>query len=157
MRILYWGLYRVRQVQELLDERAYADVGEKCQHDQKNRGEISPGELRCSDMCNPIRVYISPTRHMGHGRRVRESGENDLGNLFASSFLRKDENPLIHRTRSKYNSGQEICTGTSESSDIIKGEILKLLVGERGTGLGRDRVGGFLQWQPPTDARGRKT
>ena len=31
-----------------LDERAYTDLEEEHQHDQRNREKISPGELRCS-------------------------------------------------------------------------------------------------------------
>ena len=72
-------------------ERSYADVGEEYQHDQRNGGETSPGELRRSGTCNPIRMDISSTRHLVHGRRVRGSGEDYSRNLFASSFLRKDE------------------------------------------------------------------
>ena len=38
---------------------------------------------------------ISSTRHLGHRRRVCESGEDDSGNLFASSFIRKDDPPPV--------------------------------------------------------------
>ena len=71
--------------------------------------------------------------HLGHGRRVHGSGENDLGNLFSSYFLQKDKNPLTHRRSSKYNDGQEIRTGTPESSEVSKGELLKLPVREHRT------------------------
>ena len=128
------GIHQGRRVQTRLDERPCADLGEKHQNDQLNRGEISTGELRHSGMCNPIRVDISRTHHLVHGRRVRGSGENDLGNLFTSSFLQKDENPLTHRRSSKYDPGQKIRTGTPESSDVSTGEIPKLQEGERGTG-----------------------
>ena len=74
--------------------RERSDVGEEYQHDQRNRGEISPGELRLSGTCNPIRIDFFSTRHLGHRRLVRGSGEDDSINLFASSFLQKDENPL---------------------------------------------------------------
>ena len=33
-------------------------------HGQKNRGEISPGELRCGDTRNAIRVDISTTHYL---------------------------------------------------------------------------------------------
>ena len=96
---------------------------------------------------------ISSTRHLGHGRRVRGSGEDDSGNIFASSFLWKYENVLTHRSSSKYDAGQEIRTGTPESSDVITVEVLKLPVGERGTGSGRDGKKGILQFRPPTDSK----
>ena len=126
MHKLYLGLHRGQRVQTRLAERAYADMGEGHQHDQKTPGEISPGELRHSGMCNPIIMDISTTRHLGHGVSVRGSGENDSGNLFASYFLRKDENPLLHCRKSKYDAGQEIRTGTPEPSNISTVEVLKL-------------------------------
>ena len=98
-RTLSSGLHQGQQVQMRLAERAQNGVGGKHQHDQKNSGEISPGELRHSGMFNPTQVDISIMLHLGHGRRVSESGENDSGNILASSFLHKDENPLIHRIR----------------------------------------------------------
>ena len=134
-------------------ERAYAGVGEEHQHDKRNRGEISSGELRRSGTCNPTRVDISTSRHLGHERRVHWSGENDLGNLFLSSFLRKDENPLTHRRIYKYNAGQESWTGTTEYSNVSTGEVLKLPEGDRGTVSGRDRRIGILQCLPPTDSK----
>ena len=100
-------------------------MGEKHQYYQQNRGEIFPGELGRSGTCNTIRVDISTTRHLGHMGRVRRSGENNSVNHFASSFLRKDENPLTHSRISKYDASQQIRTVTSESSDVIKGEIPK--------------------------------
>ena len=65
--------------------------------------------------------WISLTRHLGHGRCVRGSGEYDLINLFASSFLWKDEKPLPCRRSSKYNACQESRTGTPEYSDFSSG------------------------------------
>ena len=62
-----------------LDERAYNDVGEGHRKDQQNREEISPGELQRSGTCNSITVYIYTMCHLKHRRRVRRSGENDLG------------------------------------------------------------------------------
>ena len=82
-------------------ERVYIEVGEEHQYDQQKRGEISPGELRHSGMCNTIREDISTTRHLGHIRRVLGSGENDSGDLFASSYLLKDQNHLTHFRSSK--------------------------------------------------------
>ena len=78
-------------------------MGEKHQHDQQSNREISPGGLRHSGTCNPIRVNISTTRHLGNGGCVCGSGENDSGNLFASSFPRKDENSLTHSRNSNNN------------------------------------------------------
>ena len=43
-----------------------------------------------------------------------------LGNLFASYFLWKIENPPYNHTISKYVAGKEIRTGPTESRGIIK-------------------------------------
>ena len=126
MRTLSWGLHWGRRVQTQFAERTYADVGEEYQQDQLNCGEILPGELLCSGTCNPIRMYIYSTRHLGHRRRVRGSGEDYSRTIFASSFLHKYENPFLYCRRSKYNYGQEIWTGTLESSDVILGKVLKI-------------------------------
>ena len=64
---------------------------------------------------------ISVTRHLGHEGCVLGSGEDNLGELFASPFLRKDKNPLAHIRSSKYNADQDRRTGVPESSDVIKG------------------------------------
>ena len=104
-------------------------------------------------MSNPIRVDISSTRHLGHGRRVCGSGENYLGNLFASSFIWKDENPLSYCRSLKYDAGQEIRAENPEPSDVSTVEVLKLPGGERVPGLGRDRRRGILQCQPPTESK----
>ena len=70
-------------------EISYADVGEEYQHDQKNRREIPPVELRRSGTCNPIRMDISSTCHLGHRILVRGSGEYDLQNIFPCLFFGK--------------------------------------------------------------------
>ena len=57
---------------------------------------------------------------------VSGSRENYLGNLFASSFLQKEESPLTHCMISNYDAGQEIRTRTPESSGSSTGEIPKL-------------------------------
>ena len=85
-------------------------------------------------------------RHLGHGRFFSGSGEDDLGNLFASSFFQKDENPTPFRRSSKYDDGQESWTGTPEFSDISTGEVLKLHVGDCITGTGRDGRRRILQF-----------
>ena len=92
-----WTTRRGQQVQTWLDERAYADIGEKHQHDQKKCGGISPGELRRIGTYNPIRVDISTTRHLGHKGRVRGIRENDLGNLLPRLFFRKTKilSPIV--------------------------------------------------------------
>ena len=48
-----------------------------------------------------------------------------------------------HRRSSKYDAGQEIRTGTPESSDVISVEVLKLHARERITGTGCDGRGVF--------------
>ena len=87
-------------------------------------------------------------------------GEDDLGKLFASSFIRKDENPLPFHRISKYNAGQESRTGTPESSDVISGELLKLHVREHRIGTGRDGRGGLSDanhlWILSEEQRDRK-
>ena len=88
---------------------------------------------------------ISSTRHLGRRRLVRGSGEDDLQNLFASSFLWKDEKPLTHHMSSKYDAGQEIRTGTTEPSGISIGEILNHPKRDCGTGLGLEGGRGILQ------------
>ena len=81
------------------------------------------------------------------------SGEDDLRNLFASYFLWKDENhPPRHRS-SKYDSRQEIRTGTPEFSDVCTGEVLNLHARYRRTDTGRDGGRGILQFRPPPDPK----
>ena len=96
---------------------------------------------------------ISSLLNLGYRRRVCGSGENDSGKLFALSFLWKDENLLPHRRSSKYNSGQEIWTGTPESSDVLSGEVLKLHVRERRTVTVCDGGRVILQCRPPPDPK----
>ena len=55
------------------------------------------------------------------GNSFRGSGEDDSQKLFASSFFRKYEKPLPHLRSYKYDAGQEIRTGTPESSEVISG------------------------------------
>ena len=86
---------------------------------------------------------ISSTRQVGHRRLVCGSVEDDLRNLFASSFIWKDENNLPRRRISKYNTGQEIRTGTPEFSDVSSGELLKFHMKEPRTDTGHDGRGGF--------------
>ena len=93
-------------------------------------------------MCNQIRVDIYTTRHLGHRGCISGSGENDIGNFFASYFLHKDKILLTHRRSSKYNYGQESRIGTPKYSDVSKGKIPKFSAGKRGTNLGRAREGG---------------
>ena len=107
----YQKLYQGLQVQMWLAERAYGKVGEEHNHDKWNRGEIFPGESRRGGTRDPISVDISTTRHNGYGVCVCGSGEDDLVNLFASYFLRKEKIPLTHRKSSKYDISQEIHIG----------------------------------------------
>ena len=58
--------------------------------------------------------------------------------------LWKEENPLPCRGISKYYAGQEIRTGTPESSEVSSGEVLKIYTRERRTDTGRDWRGGFF-------------
>ena len=96
-------------------------------------------------MCNRTRVDISATRHLGNGGCYCESSEDASGKLFASYFLRKEKNPLTHRRSSKYDVGQEIRTGTTESSDIGEVTIPKFSAGKTGTDLVHDGGGSILR------------
>ena len=88
-----------------------------------------------------------------HRRRIRGSGEDDSRKLFALSFLRKYKNPLPRRRISKYDAGQEIRTGTPESSDVITGEVLKLHTRELRTDTVHDSRERIFQFQPPPDPK----
>ena len=79
---------------------------------------------------------IYATCHLGYRGCVDGSGEDDLGNLFVSSFPNKDKNPLTHRKSSNYDENQYVWTGTPEYSDISKVEVPKLSAGKRRTDLG---------------------
>ena len=76
---------------------------------------------------------VSKTRHLGNGGCVRGSGEYSKGDLFASSFLRKDKNHLTHCSISKYNDGQETRMENPELSGTSKGKVPTLSAGKRVT------------------------
>ena len=67
----------------------------------------SSGELSLGGMNNPIRVYIYTMHHLGNVGCIRGSGEDVLGNLFASFFLQKDKIPLTCCRISKYDAGKK--------------------------------------------------
>ena len=71
-------------------------------------------------MRDPIRVYIYKTCHNGYRGRVCRSGEDDLVDLIALSFICKYKIPLTHHRSSKYDVDQEIQIGPPESSDVCK-------------------------------------
>ena len=119
-------------------------MGEDNNTIRKTAGNI-PRRVFRNGTCNTTRIDISSTRHLGHRRLVSRSGEDDLGNLFAPSFLKKDENPLPRCRRSKYGAHQEIRTGTPESSDVSSVELLKLHVRDHRTDTVRDTRGGVIQ------------
>ena len=100
------GLPQGRRVQTWLTNIAYSDVGEEHWHYQRNREEISSGELHRCGMRNPIRVDISTTRHLWHERYIWRSGKYGPGNLFALYLLQKYKIPLTHSRSSKYNAYQ---------------------------------------------------
>ena len=93
-------------------------------------------------MRDPIKMNIPSTRHLGHRRLVRGSGEDDSRNLFTSYFIQKDENLLPRRRRSKYNVSQESQNANPEYSDSSTGEVTKLYTRERRTDTCRDGRGG---------------
>ena len=92
---------------------------------------------------------IPATRHLGHSRFVCGSGEDDLVNLFASYFLRKEKH-FTHRRSSNYNAGQDGWTGTPESSGVRKVEVHKLSAGKRVDNSIPDRGGGGGHSPTPT-------
>ena len=94
--------------------------------------------------------------HLGHGGCVCGSGEYGSGNLFASSFLQKDKNPLTNCRRYKYDADQDGRTGTPESSGVSKVKVPKPSAEKHRTDSGRDRDRGILQRRPPTDYWGIK-
>ena len=72
--------------------------------------------------------------------------QNISGKPFSSSFLPKDQIPLIHSRIAKYNFGQEIRIGNPESSEDSKRKLPKFSSCERITNSEHDRVaGGVLQ------------
>ena len=81
-------------------------------------------------------------------KHVLRSGENYLGNLFASSFIWKEENHLPHLRSSKYDACLESRNGTQEPSEVSTGEVLKLPEVDHGTSLGHDVRRGILQCRP---------
>ena len=88
--------------------KSYEYVGAEHLYDQKNHEEISPRNLRRCDTCDLIGVDIYTTHQNKYKRIVCESGEDALGNLFASPFLRNVKNSLTCFKNSKYNFSQEI-------------------------------------------------
>ena len=48
-------------------------------------------------------LLVIQTRHKEYRRRVCGIGEDYLGNIFASTFLRKVKNSLAHCRNSNYN------------------------------------------------------
>ena len=58
---------------------------------------MSPEELRRGGTCNPIKVDISTTLHLGHGRRVHGSGGNDLETFLPRLFFGKTKtlSPIV--------------------------------------------------------------
>ena len=93
-------------------------MGAEHSHNQKTAEEYSEETLCRSGTCNIIGVDISTKCHEEYGRRVRSSGEDALGNLFASPFPRNVKISITHHRNSKYNVGQEIRLGTSESHNV---------------------------------------
>ena len=59
--------------------------------------------------------------------------QNDPGNFFASSFLRREKKPLTHYRSSKYDAGQKIKVETPESSDVRKRKVPKFSASKHGT------------------------
>ena len=93
-------------------------------------------------MRDPIIVDISTMRHLVYGGRICGSGEDDPGNLFASSFLRKEKITITHCRISKCAAGRESRIGDPDSSDTRKLEVSKFSVIKSGSNLGRGGGGG---------------
>ena len=88
-----------------LAEISYGDVGVKHFHEKKLRGiiprRVTPRWYAQSNQSGYF-YNISP----GVPGRHFRSGEDDPGNPFALSFLRKDKISLIHSRISKYDASQ---------------------------------------------------
>ena len=81
-------------------------MGAEILHDQQNHGEISPWELWCGGMRNPIIVDISTMRHLVYGGRICGSGEDDPVKPFVSYFIHKDKMHLTHCRSYMYDAGE---------------------------------------------------
>ena len=128
-----------------MDEILYTYIGEEHWQDQKNHGQISPGELRRGGIRYPIRVDIyKKVRHLGHLVCVCGSREDATGNPFFLIFYSK-KTPLTHSGRYKYDASQKHRIGNTESGDVCKGKVPKFSVGKRGTNLERDGGMSMLQ------------
>ena len=68
----------------------------------------------------------------------------------------KDKNHLTHHRISKYDTGQEIRTGTTECSGINEGKIPKFSEGKQRTDPVCDGGRIILQHWPPSNTQGRK-
>ena len=90
------------------------------------------------------------------GGCVCGSGEDDMGKLFASTFIRKEKVPLTNRRISKSDAGQEIWIGNHESSDVRKVKVPSFSVGKCRTNSGRDGGRRIIQRQPPSGDWGGK-
>ena len=77
-----------------LAERAYVDIGDEIFNNQKNCGEISSGELRCSGMRNPTRVDISTTCYLGYGGGVFSRVEKMIRETFLLRLFSGKSSPL---------------------------------------------------------------
>ena len=65
-----------------------------------------------------------------HGMRIRCSGEDSSGNIFASSFLLKIEISPTHIINLKYDVSQEIWPRPTRPGDIVQQEIPKFAMYE---------------------------
>ena len=151
-RTLSWGLHWGRRVQTQLVERACADVGEEYQHDQLKRGKISPGELRRSGTCNPIRMDFIQ-------RVTWDTGDSFAGleKIIYETFLprlffrnTKSLSPVLGdlSTIPVKKSGLGLLNPVTSSQ-----ENPKLHARGSRAGTGRDRRGVILQCQPPPDPK----
>ena len=61
--------------------------GRNVLYNHQNGGEIYPGELRHSGLCNPIIIDLFEKRNERHGTRIHASGEASSEKNFALSFL----------------------------------------------------------------------
>ena len=95
-------------------------------------------------------------RHNKYRGRACGSGGDDLGNLFASSYLQKNNTPLTQLRSSNYDDIQEIRIGIPESSGVREQEMTKFETGKIRANSIRDGGRGILQHRSTYGTQGIK-
>ena len=67
------------------------EVGENNSCDHQNGGEISPGDLHCDGLCDPIGMDIFATRDKRHRICIHVSGESYSGGKMPCILFEKSK------------------------------------------------------------------